>query len=297
MRYRVADWSELIGRSPTIAAGSPGGFRRHSPFRPDVTHVFGGYWDVYRMAFLSGGASSGIPYPMYPNRSRGWSRGLGPDHGKLLVLQPRESRRAEVAVGRRVAGQGDAGRPIREADRLAASLHDSLESGWARSRRARSSSGRRSVTRASEAQVVSRGTEPRPTGRSAGLFERRPWGRGDLVALLVWTAAIAVFFWDAVSLQRALFYFDITEINYPYRAFFAEELRAGRFSRWCPGLYCGLPLFSESQAGYLHPLKYLLYPWLATWQAFNLDTVLSVWLTGAGDVSAGCGGTSGRRGH
>ncbi len=43
-----------------------------------------------------------------------------------------------------------------------------------------------------------------------------------------------------------------------------------------------MPLFSESQAGYLHPLKYLLYPWLQTWQAFNLDTILSVWLTGVG---------------
>ncbi len=84
------------------------------------------------------------------------------------------------------------------------------------------------------------------------------------------------------QLSWALFYFDITEINYPYRAFFADELRAGRFSRWCPGLYCGLPLYSESQAGYLHPLKYLLYPWMETWQAFNLDTVLSIWLTGVG---------------
>jgi hypothetical protein len=100
--------------------------------------------------------------------------------------------------------------------------------------------------------------------------------------VLFWTLAVAAFFRDAVSLQRALFYFDITEINYPYRAFFASELKAGRFSRWCPGLYCGLPLYSESQAGYLHPLKYLLYPWMATWKAFNLDTVLSVWLTGLG---------------
>ncbi len=132
---------------------------------------------------------------------------------------------------------------------------------------------------------------------SAGLFERRPWGRGDLIALFGLDRRDRGFFWDAVSLRRALFYFDITEINYPYRAFFADELRAGRFSRWCPGLYCGLPLFSESQAGYLHPLKYLLYPWLETWQAFNLDTVLSVWLTGRGDVSAGCGGMSGRRVH
>jgi hypothetical protein len=113
-------------------------------------------------------------------------------------------------------------------------------------------------------------------------FERRPWGWADLLAVGVWTAAIVLFFWDAVSLRKALFFFDITEINYPYRDFFARELRAGRFSRWHPGLYCGLPLYSESQAGYFHPLKYLLYPWMATWQAFNLDTVLSVWLTGMG---------------
>lgn len=112
--------------------------------------------------------------------------------------------------------------------------------------------------------------------------ERRPWGGADVIALLVWTAAIAGFFWDAVSLQKAFFYFDVTEINFPYRDFFAKELRAGRFSRWCPGLYCGFPLYSESQAGYLHPLKYLLYPWLPTWQAFNLDTILSIWLTGIG---------------
>jgi hypothetical protein len=112
--------------------------------------------------------------------------------------------------------------------------------------------------------------------------ERRPWGRADLLALVVWTGAIVAYFWPVVSFQGALFYFDITEINYPYRDFLAKELKAGRFSRWCPGLYCGLPLYSESQAGYLHPLKYLLYPWLATWKAFNLDTVLSVWLTGLG---------------
>jgi hypothetical protein len=137
------------------------------------------------------------------------------------------------------------------------------------------------VSKASEAQVVSSG-ETEATGRQNGPFERSGWSRWDVVALSVWTAALAVFFWDSISLRRALFYFDITEINYPYRAFFAEELRAGRFSRWCPGLYCGLPLFSESQAGYLHPLKYLLYPWMQTWQAFNLDTVLSIWLTGLG---------------
>jgi len=110
----------------------------------------------------------------------------------------------------------------------------------------------------------------------------RPRGPADLAAVLLWTAALAAFFWDAVTFRKALFYFDISEINYPYRDFLAGEMRLGRFSRWFPGLYCGLPLFSESQAGYFHPLKFLLYPWLPTWKALNLDTVLSVWLTGLG---------------
>ncbi len=108
------------------------------------------------------------------------------------------------------------------------------------------------------------------------------WGRWDLVAILVWIGGLTAFFWKAVALRQALFYFDITEINYPYRDFLAGELRAGRFSRWFPGLYHGLPLFAESQAGYLHPLKFVLYPWLATWQALNLDTVGSIALTGLG---------------
>ena len=122
----------------------------------------------------------------------------------------------------------------------------------------------------------------------------RPWGRHDLIAILIWTAAIVVFFWDVLSLRGALFYFDITEINLPYRHFFAQELQAGRFSRWCPGLYCGLPLYSESQVGYLHPFKYLLYPWMETWKALNFDTILSIWLTGAAPTY-GCAATSVKR--
>jgi len=110
--------------------------------------------------------------------------------------------------------------------------------------------------------------------------ERRPRGLADALALAAWTASLVAFFWDAVTLKKALFYFDITEINYPYREFLSSELREGRLSRWHPGLYNGFPLYAESQAGYWHPLKLALYPWMATWQAFNLDTILSVWLTG-----------------
>jgi Bacterial membrane protein YfhO len=119
-----------------------------------------------------------------------------------------------------------------------------------------------------------------PVIEAAWAPEHRPWGFGDALALLVWTGALVAFFWDAVSLKGALFYFDITEINYPYREFLASEWKAGRFSRWHPGLYNGFPIYAESQAGYWHPLKFVLYPWLQTWQALNLDTIGSIWLTG-----------------
>ena len=86
IRAQGPDWSEL-----TVVKEVPHGLPADSKdfvVPSDVTHVFGGYWDVYRMAFLSGGRVTGIPFPSYPNRFRGWSRGLGPGRGKLLVLYP-----------------------------------------------------------------------------------------------------------------------------------------------------------------------------------------------------------------
>jgi len=37
-----------------------------------VQAVFGGYWDVYRLSFLTGGDVKGIPYPIFPNRFPEW---------------------------------------------------------------------------------------------------------------------------------------------------------------------------------------------------------------------------------
>lgn len=65
---------------------------------PDVTHLFGDYWDVYRFAFLSGRSVEGVPYPTYPNRFPGWSKGLGPGRGKMLVIRP-DPRWGQLLVG------------------------------------------------------------------------------------------------------------------------------------------------------------------------------------------------------
>ncbi len=91
VRVSIPDWSELTVVADT-SAGAPGSSFSYQ-VSPDVSHVFGGYWDVYKMAFLSGGRVVGIPYPMYPNRFPGWSRGLGPGQGKLLIVRPRMTAR------------------------------------------------------------------------------------------------------------------------------------------------------------------------------------------------------------
>ncbi len=89
--YGQPPWDELVvvrDRAGDRGRKAPGAEAFRIP--ADVTHVFGGYWDVYRLAFLSGGRVVGVPYTMYPNRFRGWSLGLGPGRGKILILRPWE---------------------------------------------------------------------------------------------------------------------------------------------------------------------------------------------------------------
>lgn len=55
---------------------------------PTATHVFGDYWHVYRLAYLSGGRVVGVPSPFYPNRFAGWSESFDPSRSVLVVLMP-----------------------------------------------------------------------------------------------------------------------------------------------------------------------------------------------------------------
>ena len=41
---------------------------------PEISWIEAGYWDVYRLAFLTGGRVHGIPFPIYPNRFPEWRR-------------------------------------------------------------------------------------------------------------------------------------------------------------------------------------------------------------------------------
>ncbi len=77
-----------------------------------------------------------------------------------------------------------------------------------------------------------------------------------------------------------LFHYDHAIQNYPYRSFFAEGLKAGRLRLWTGDLFCGFPLFAESQANALYPPFYLLFVALPAWVAYNFYHVLHFALAG-----------------
>ena len=51
---------------------------------PEVNALSGSYWEVYKIAFLTGGRVKGIPYPVFPNRFPKWSEGLPGGHAYFL---------------------------------------------------------------------------------------------------------------------------------------------------------------------------------------------------------------------
>jgi hypothetical protein len=123
-------WSELVILPERTRPGdlrpAPGRAERYT-IPPDVTHVFGGYWDVYRLSFLSGKRIVGVPYTMYPNRFPGWSDGLGPGRGKMMILRPSE----EYASASRPAAELPGGRPKRVRSARVIGWHPALATAWA----------------------------------------------------------------------------------------------------------------------------------------------------------------------
>lgn len=68
---------------------------------PEVTWIEGGYWDVYRLAFLTGGRVRGAPFPIYPNRFPTWRP--APGEGRALIARPSPE---EAPFGARAARSG-----------------------------------------------------------------------------------------------------------------------------------------------------------------------------------------------
>jgi hypothetical protein len=70
---------------------------------PDYRWVEGGYWDVYRLAFLTGGRVRGAPFPVYPNRYAGWRPRRG--EPKIALVRPTPDGRYFADATRRQGGK------------------------------------------------------------------------------------------------------------------------------------------------------------------------------------------------
>ena len=107
-------------------------------------------------------------------------------------------------------------------------------------------------------------------------------GIKEIAALAALALLLVVFFREIVLHGQTLFFYDVLMQNYPFRQYFAEGLRLGELPLWCSQIYCGFPLFAESQAGAAYPVQMLIYLLLPDTAAFNTSILLHLLLAGGG---------------
>ncbi len=103
-------------------------------------------------------------------------------------------------------------------------------------------------------------------------------------------AALAAIIAAAIVLHSPVLFFgevyapsgDIVYQNYPWRNFYASELKEGRLALWYPDQACGFPLFAEGQTGMLYPPNLFLHSLFDVWTAISLFCLLHTILAGAG---------------
>jgi hypothetical protein len=105
--------------------------------------------------------------------------------------------------------------------------------------------------------------------------------RADLIALLLLTAALGVFFWKLLLTNMILARGDTFFYIYPYWSAAADALRSGRLPLWNPQSFMGAPFLANSQAGTLYPLNWPLWLLLSTAVAAKASIALHLWIAGA----------------
>ena len=106
----------------------------------------------------------------------------------------------------------------------------------------------------------------------------RSLGAGLLVIALA-----LMFFWKLVFTNLILVGVDSFLYFYPYKAYVAQALRAGRFPGWNPHLFMGSPLFANMQTAVLYPPHWPLL-WLPAPKQVAGSIVLHVVLAGLGTL-------------
>jgi hypothetical protein len=83
--YARLGWTDERGRAMGVAVDDPvlGWLRAN----PGVKTIQGDYWDVYRLAFLTGGRVRGVPLPVYPDRFPEWSQDVQGGRPDALIVR------------------------------------------------------------------------------------------------------------------------------------------------------------------------------------------------------------------
>ncbi|NNE44026.1 MAG: hypothetical protein HKN12_07440, partial [Gemmatimonadetes bacterium] len=101
-----------------------------------------------------------------------------------------------------------------------------------------------------------------------------------LPAAFFFVLAVAMF--PRLLAGDTFFHYDTWMQNLTFRAWWFDQLRAGHFATWCPGLFAGFPLFAETQTGPLYPPTFILFGLLPAPAAFSASVLLHFALAGTG---------------
>src|SRR3972149_8713493 len=91
-----------------------------------------------------------------------------------------------------------------------------------------------------------------------------------------------ILFLGETFLGSGLIYSDLMTLNYPLKQLLAQSLKEGNLPFWTTLIGNGTPIFAESQIGALYPFHLLLFKFLPTLPAFNLNLFLHFLLAALG---------------
>lgn len=107
---------------------------------------------------------------------------------------------------------------------------------------------------------------------------------GHALPLLLWTAAVALFFWPMLSGRAHIANGDFSGQFHAFGLFQMRELVAGRFPLWSAGSFSGFPFAADPQAAVFYLPRWITQlvslPWRFPYYALQLEAVAHVWLAG-----------------
>ncbi len=104
------------------------------------------------------------------------------------------------------------------------------------------------------------------------------WAKRNL-PLIILVAAVLVFFRHLVFMKKVPLGSDLHIYYFPAWSFFGRAFKAGHLATWCDYIYCGFPLFADSEAGIFYPLNFFSF-YLSAAAGFNLTIWLHYLLAG-----------------